>query len=163
MRRCLSIVDSYFFSNQTCIQNRVSFSHQLNQLMLRKMAPDAKIKKVVCSRVCEVGATNTNAPFSSISFKIILRTKEASSRLAWSCHPWSTHVLTGHQRLASWSPFAGDWLRWGGKEGVGRKGVFCAPLFLRLLESQQLEWFIKVQLGTAAEVAVLKEKKKPKT
>ena len=121
MRRCLSIVDSYFFSNQTCIQNRVSFSHQLNQLMLRKMAPDAKIKKVVCSRVCEVGATNTNAPFSSISFKIILRTKEASSRLAWSCHPWSTHVLTGPQRLASWSPFAGDWLRWGGK------GLWKAP------------------------------------
>lgn len=30
-------------------------------------------------------------------------------------------------------------LRWGGKEGVGRRGVFCAPLFLRLLESQQLE------------------------
>lgn len=30
-------------------------------------------------------------------------------------------------------------LRWGGKEGVGRRAVFCAPLFLRFLESQQLE------------------------
>lgn len=27
-------------------------------------------------------------------------------------------------------------LRWGGKEGVGRSGVFCAPVFLRFLESQ---------------------------
>lgn len=116
MRRCLKIVDSYFFCNQTRIQNRVSFSHQLNQLMLKTMAHDAKMKKAVCSRVCEVNAANTDAPFRSISLKIILRTMEALSLLAWSCHAWSNHVLTGHQRLASWSPFAGDWLRWGGKE-----------------------------------------------
>lgn len=95
MRRCLKIVDSYFFSNQTCIQNRVSFS---NQLMLKKVARNAKIKEVVCSHVCKVDPANTNAPFRSISLKIILRTREALSCLAWSCHAWSNHVLTGHQR-----------------------------------------------------------------
>lgn len=46
------------------------------------MAHDAKMKKAVCIRVCEVNAANTDAPFRSISLKIILRTMEALSLLA---------------------------------------------------------------------------------
>ena len=49
--------------------------------------------------------------------------------------------------------------REGESEGGRERGESCVPLFLGMLESQWLERFIKAQLVTAADVAVLKEKK----
>lgn len=80
----IKTVYSYFSSNQTWIQNRISFSCLLNQLVLAKMAcgplctspPPPKL--VDCSYMCEVAATNINAPFRNINLKIMSRVREVS-------------------------------------------------------------------------------------